>query len=221
MKNIYNYFDKLVDRKFSSNITKATIHAVDGDRVDIRINNSPTVIRNVQVYGEASNFMNGQEVSILWIDGRPVVNQGSSNGTARLDMSINPINTPGTLSTITNNSASGSHTHAIQTSANPGISEAILRTDNFGRLILRILEAASLYIANILIDVAGSCESHILMYDGVKYAPARAGLVKQSLPLGETLEVPSGYCFIVGPYYDISGTIDLQGDLIVIGGGSV
>src|SRR6185436_2574778 len=46
------------------------------------------------------------------------------------------LTTPGTLTVSTSNSASGSHTHAITSSSNPGAAVALLVSDSSGYLRL-------------------------------------------------------------------------------------
>lgn len=48
--------------------TKATITAVDGPKVDIRLGQSSTVVRNIAVVGDIRTLQVSQEVKIDWID---------------------------------------------------------------------------------------------------------------------------------------------------------
>lgn len=57
---------------------KATIHAIDGNRVHLRLGNAPNLIRHVEVAGDVSALAPGQEVPILWKDNRPVVVQSGA-----------------------------------------------------------------------------------------------------------------------------------------------
>lgn len=56
-------------------------------------------------------------------------------GSLMFDLSLS-LNTPGTLTASTTNSATGNHTHEITSSANPGANQRILRSDTSGHLRL-------------------------------------------------------------------------------------
>lgn len=51
----------------------ATVHAIDGVSVDIRVDNSSNLIRNVSVVGSVNNIRTGDSVPIYWENGRPFV----------------------------------------------------------------------------------------------------------------------------------------------------
>ena len=70
---------RIIQGTVHGEVYKAYIHAVDGGRVDIRIGSSPNAIRNVEVIGDANALRPGQEVSISWKRGRPVVLSGVGN----------------------------------------------------------------------------------------------------------------------------------------------
>jgi len=53
--------------------TEAVVYAIDGDRVDLRINNSATVLRYVKVAGSLANVHVNDIVALRWKDGRPIV----------------------------------------------------------------------------------------------------------------------------------------------------
>jgi hypothetical protein len=57
---------------------KATIHSIDGDRVNIRLGNSPNLIRNIEVAGDISGLLPTSEVSIVWKNNRPVIVGGAA-----------------------------------------------------------------------------------------------------------------------------------------------
>jgi hypothetical protein len=59
---------------------KAKIHSIHGDRANIRLGNSPNLIRNVEVAGDISGLLPMSEVSIVWKNNRPVVIGGGSAG---------------------------------------------------------------------------------------------------------------------------------------------
>lgn len=52
---------------------RAIIHAVDGNRVDIRIPGSPGVMRHVEVVGNIEDLRVEDSVMIQWDHGRPQV----------------------------------------------------------------------------------------------------------------------------------------------------
>ena len=61
--------------------TEASIYGVDGDRADIRLDDSVAIIRHVQVIGDVDTLNVGDIVQISWrTDGRPVVMLTGSGG---------------------------------------------------------------------------------------------------------------------------------------------
>ena len=82
--NIDQIIRHVIQGTVQGEVYRAYIHAIDGGRVDIRIGSSPNAIRNVAVIGDADALKLGQEVSITWKEGRPVVlsGAGSSSGSA-------------------------------------------------------------------------------------------------------------------------------------------
>lgn len=54
--------------------TEASIYGIDGDRADIRLDNSVAIVRHVQVIGDVETVNVGDIVQLSWrADGRPVV----------------------------------------------------------------------------------------------------------------------------------------------------
>ncbi len=82
--NIDQIIRHVIQGTVQGEVYRAYIHAIDGGRVDIRIGSSPNAIRNVEVIGDADALKPGQEVSVIWKEGRPVVlsGVGSSSGSA-------------------------------------------------------------------------------------------------------------------------------------------
>ena len=64
---------KSVAKSVMQKWTRATIHSVDGNRANIRLGASPTTIKNVEISGDGSYLVPGEEVAITWKDNRPVV----------------------------------------------------------------------------------------------------------------------------------------------------
>jgi hypothetical protein len=60
--------------------SEASIHAIDGQRVDIRLSGSSNVLRNVQVMGDPSELTVGQLVPLIWDNERPIVLALTSDG---------------------------------------------------------------------------------------------------------------------------------------------
>lgn len=81
---------------------------------------------------------NGLDDSDGGANGNYTLEVGEGNG---ITVNANDValTTPGTLTASTSNSASGSHTHAITASDNPGASASLLKTDSNGLLTLEEL----------------------------------------------------------------------------------
>lgn len=60
--------------------SEAAIHAIDGQRVDIRLSGSSNVLRNVQVMGDPSSLEIGELVPLIWDNERPIVLAISGDG---------------------------------------------------------------------------------------------------------------------------------------------
>lgn len=60
--------------------TEATIYAIDGQRVDIRLAGGATLLRNVQCMGDPTALEIGQAVPLLWDDNTPIVLALTSDG---------------------------------------------------------------------------------------------------------------------------------------------
>lgn len=58
---------KKVDRR---KIEKGVVHSIDIDRVNLTVGNNPNLLKNVEIIGEPP--APGTEVSVFWINGRPV-----------------------------------------------------------------------------------------------------------------------------------------------------
>ena len=65
--------DEVLKRREQHQPTEGVIHAIDGDRVDLRINSSSGVLRYVEVVGSLGNVNIGDTVPIRWRLDRPVV----------------------------------------------------------------------------------------------------------------------------------------------------
>lgn len=63
---------KRIDEKTTKKPDYATVHAVDGNRIDVRLRGSSTVIRNVEVAGGTSGIEPGDVVPIFWVNNRPL-----------------------------------------------------------------------------------------------------------------------------------------------------
>jgi len=51
---------------------RAIVHSVDGNRINIQVRGSPTLIRNVPVSGDVSLITSSSEVQLKWEGGFPV-----------------------------------------------------------------------------------------------------------------------------------------------------
>jgi hypothetical protein len=72
-RSIPEIVDEVLKRKEEYRPTEGVIHAIDGDRVDLRVNNSSSVLRYVEVVGTLGNAKVGDTVPIRWRNLRPVV----------------------------------------------------------------------------------------------------------------------------------------------------
>lgn len=66
----------------------------------------------------------------------------TGGGALTADVQIE-LNLPGTLSASSTNNAAGNHTHAINSSSNPGATSMLLKTDDLGGVILRALSSVN------------------------------------------------------------------------------
>jgi hypothetical protein len=72
--------DQKAVRKIVRNQTKsatAIVHSVDCDRLNITLGNTSTLIRGVEVVGDARKAIPGTSLPLVWREGRPVVLQVS------------------------------------------------------------------------------------------------------------------------------------------------
>lgn len=64
----------VIDRTKDKRPTEATVYGIDGDRVDLRIDDSVAIVRHVQVVGDVGLIDVGDTVQLQWTkDGRPIV----------------------------------------------------------------------------------------------------------------------------------------------------
>lgn len=63
---------KKIDEKTTKKADYATVYAVDGNRIDVRLRGSSTVIRNIEVAGGTSSIEPGDVVPIFWVNNRPL-----------------------------------------------------------------------------------------------------------------------------------------------------
>ncbi|MCB2146600.1 MAG: hypothetical protein KQI81_09005 [Deltaproteobacteria bacterium] len=91
MSEIVKRLLKEIDSKSTKKPDKAIIYAVDGNRVDIRMRSSSTVIRNVEVSGSTDNLEPGDEVAIIWLDNRPLVLSGGFAGEAAAGFDVSEL----------------------------------------------------------------------------------------------------------------------------------
>ena len=81
--------------------------------------------------------------------GKFIVGQGAGLTVSATTVALT---TPGTLTVATANSASGSHTHAVTSSSNPGAAAAILATTGAGALTLKTLTVSDFLYVDGTID---------------------------------------------------------------------
>jgi len=79
--NIPNTVIDVLDQIKDKRPTEAIVYGIDGDRVDIRLENSASIVRHVEVVGSVDSISTGSVVQISWRnDGRPVVILVGSGG---------------------------------------------------------------------------------------------------------------------------------------------
>lgn len=71
--NFRTVVETILDRKTITRIESAMIYAVSGLLVDIHPYGSSNILHNVEVIGSADDLDVGQEVQLIWKDGRPYV----------------------------------------------------------------------------------------------------------------------------------------------------
>jgi len=64
----------------------ATIHAIDGNTVDIIIGKTSVAVRGVEVIGGTDTLKIGDELPVSWIDGRPVIFSGTNEQVIDIDI---------------------------------------------------------------------------------------------------------------------------------------
>jgi hypothetical protein len=80
----YKFSDAIsdvIDRHKDVRPTEGEIYGIDGDRVDVRLNDSVAIVRHVEVVGNLNDVDVGDTVQLVWgMDGRPVVMLIGSGG---------------------------------------------------------------------------------------------------------------------------------------------
>jgi len=64
----------------------ATIHAIDGNCVDIIIGKTSVAVRGVEVIGGTDTLKIGEELPVSWVDGRPVIFSGTNEQVTEIDV---------------------------------------------------------------------------------------------------------------------------------------
>lgn len=71
---LHDIVDTMLRLRKDKRPSDGVVHAIDGDRVDIRLGDSTAVIRHVEVSGSVDNLTAGAKIQLRWgTDGRPVV----------------------------------------------------------------------------------------------------------------------------------------------------
>jgi hypothetical protein len=65
---------KIVDNRITKSAT-AIVHSIDINRVNITLGNTSTLVRGVEVIGDAKKLTEGALVPLTWREGRPIVLQ--------------------------------------------------------------------------------------------------------------------------------------------------
>jgi hypothetical protein len=93
-RTIIDTINTVIERQRDKRPVSALVHAVDGRHVDIRLENSSSVVRHVDVVGDADSVDVGDTVRLVWEnDGRPVVLlSGAGNGAGGGGGSVVPDN---------------------------------------------------------------------------------------------------------------------------------
>jgi hypothetical protein len=73
-RNDQKVVKKIVDNRITKSAT-AIVHSVDINRVNITLGNTSTLVRGVEVVGDAKKLTKGSVVPLAWREGRPVVLQ--------------------------------------------------------------------------------------------------------------------------------------------------
>jgi hypothetical protein len=68
--------EQIVDKRTMPRPTTAIIYSLDGNKANLRIGNSPALIRNVDIIGDPALVSPGDEVQIVWSGERPFVLAG-------------------------------------------------------------------------------------------------------------------------------------------------
>lgn len=109
------------------------------------------------------------------------------------------LNTPGTLSASSANARSGSHTHEVTASSNPGAAAALLKTSSVGELILSLFQAGRIIAGEIKAGIFS--RSEVVATAGTLIIPKSAGKLRADVttvasPTTFTIDVddpPSGH----------------------------
>lgn len=114
------------------------------------------------------------------------------------------LTTPGALTVSTTNSASGSHTHAVTSSSNPGAAASLLATDASGYLQLARLGAG--VAPSYPLHALATTEQMRLSYDGSNYAAFTVGGGGNLTvaPSGDFLFDPAGNDILPVTNYDLN-----------------
>ena len=100
--SIVDTVNTVLERQADKRPTSAVVYGIDGDRIDIQVNGSVSIIRHVQVVGGVDTVSVGDSVQIIWQpSGRPVaLLPGGGGGVSRTAAVVTPDN-----STIENSSS--------------------------------------------------------------------------------------------------------------------
>jgi hypothetical protein len=74
--NFYPLVTSIISNFLESRSETATVYSLDGNRANIRIGNSPSLIRSVSIVGDPSLVKVGSKVTIIWVDDRPMILAG-------------------------------------------------------------------------------------------------------------------------------------------------
>lgn len=62
---------RIIEKKTPRKSEKGVVFAVDGDRIDVRLRSSSSIIRNIEVSGQISSTEIGDVVTLIWVNDRP------------------------------------------------------------------------------------------------------------------------------------------------------
>ena len=90
--NIAAILQSILRRTTRYQPTEGIVHAVDGNRVDLRLMGSTTILRNVAVIGDVETLVPGQSIPLRWEFDRPVAIATTDLGTIPFEVTVQADN---------------------------------------------------------------------------------------------------------------------------------